>query len=304
MSIYRLLKLLLASCLTSLETEDVTKPTISLVGPGNLATALAVWLRAAGYRIDEVIARDSSLARARILARKVGARAVHLLSGRFASHIVWICVPDDAIAGCAAHLAQRADWHGKVVLHSSGALGSDVLAPLHKAGAAVASRHPMMTFVRSARPPAAAGIPFAMEGDATAVRQSHRIVRDLGGEVVPLKAALKPLYHVLGAFASPLIVAELAVAEEIARAAGIPAPKARRTIGPILRQTLENYVAVGAAAAFSGPLVRGDLGTVRKHLEVLRKMPAARDVYIALARAAVEMLPVRNRAQLRLLLRS
>ncbi len=282
----------------------MTKPTISIVGPGNLATALAGWLHAAGYRIDEVIARGSSLARARLLARRVGARAMRIENATLAASLVWLCVPDDAIADCAAVLAQHGNRQGKIALHSSGALTSAVLEPLRKAGAAVGSVHPMMTFVRAARSPAAAGIPFAVEGDQTAVRQARRIVRDLGGEVVPIQAALKPFYHVLGAFASPLIVAELAVAEEIARAAGIPVPKARRTIGPILRKTLENYVAVGAAAAFSGPLVRGDLGTIRKHLDVLKKVPRAREVYSALARAAVEKLPVRNRAQLRRLLQS
>jgi predicted short-subunit dehydrogenase-like oxidoreductase (DUF2520 family) len=294
----------LASCGIRTETEHVTKRTISLVGAGNVATALGVWLRAAGYRVDEVIVRPSSLRRARALAGRTGARGVALDRATFGAQVVWLCVPDDAIATCASGLAQHAVWKGKTVLHSSGALTSDVLGPLRAAGAVVASVHPMMTFVRGARPPAAAGIPFAVEGDARAVSQARRILRALGGEVVTIRAKNKPLYHALGAFASPLIVAELAVAESIARAAGITPRQARRTIAPILRRTLENYLAHGAAAAFSGPLVRGDVGTIRKHLDVLRTIPGAREAYVALARAALRELPVGNRTALRRLLRA
>jgi predicted short-subunit dehydrogenase-like oxidoreductase (DUF2520 family) len=67
---------------------------------------------------------------------------------------------------------------------------------------------------------------------------------------------------------------------------------------PILQQTLRNYGALGPADAFSGPLVRGDVATVRRHVKALSKLPAARQIYVALARAALEMLPVRNRRQL------
>ena len=279
------------------------KPSISIVGPGNLAAALSEWLCAAGYRLDEIVARPESMARARALARRVGARAVTLEQAKLAAAVIWLAVPDDAIGGVAQALAGRAEWKGKVALHSSGALTSGELASLRKRGAAVASVHPMMTFVRGAHPSAAAGIPFAVEGEAAATRAARRIVHDLRGEVVSVPPSRKPLYHVLGAFVSPLIVAELALAEQIARSAGIPARKTRRTVAPILRQTLKNYFEHGAAGAFSGPLVRGDLGTIRKHLRVLRAIPAARDAYLALARAAVQHLPVANRKQLERLLK-
>ncbi len=281
----------------------MSRPSIAIIGPGNVARALAPWLHAAGYRVQEIIARPASLARARGLARQVGAKAVALEKAKLAAGVVWLCVPDDVIAACGRELAEHGVWGGKTVLHSSGALTSDELRPLRRRGAAVGSVHPMMTFVRGAHPHSAQGIPFAIEGDPAAVRVARGIVRDLGGEVVPIKAEYKPLYHALGAFASPLIIAELSVAERIARAAGIPRNKARRTIAPILQKTLSNYLHHGAAAAFSGPLVRGDLGTIRKHLDALRTVPGAREAYLALARAAVQNLPVGNRKQLELLLR-
>lgn len=279
------------------------KPSISIVGPGNVANALGTWLHAAGYHLDEVVARRRALPRARALARRVRAKAIALDDAGFAADIIWLTVPDDAIAACARELADRAEWKGKIAVHSSGALTSNELAPLRRRGAAVASVHPMMTFVRGGRTPESEGIPFAIEGDTRAVRAARRIVRDLGGGMVTIKAVRKPLYHALGAFASPLIVAELALAERIARAAGIPAVAARRTIAPILRKTLENYIEGGAAAAFSGPLVRGDAGTIRKHLDVLRAVPGARESYLVLARAALANLPVGNRRVLKRLLR-
>ena len=71
---------------------------------------------------------------------------------------------------------------------------------------------------------------------------------------------------------------------------------------PILRQTLLNYAALGAASGFSGPIIRGDIETVRKHLRVLRSVPAAREVYLALARAALRYLPAKHKSALKTLL--
>jgi predicted short-subunit dehydrogenase-like oxidoreductase (DUF2520 family) len=73
---------------------------------------------------------------------------------------------------------------------------------------------------------------------------------------------------------------------------------------PILRQTLANYASLDAARAFSGPIVRGDVGTVKRHLQVLRREPVAREVYLALARAALRYLPSKKTAELKKALRS
>ena len=111
---------------------------------------------------------------------------------------------------------------------------------------------------------------FALEGDAQAVRAARRIARDLGGRAVLIDARRKPMYHAFGAFTSPLIVATIAAAERVARKAGLDRASARAAIAPIFRQTVANYFEHGPAGAFSGPLVRGDVETVRRHLEVLR----------------------------------
>jgi len=270
------------------------KPSVAVVGPGRLGSALAVALAGAGYRVIEVVARRPASARA--LARKLGA-AVLAPSAPISAEVVWICVPDGEIAAVARQLARASGWEGKIVLHPSGALSSGELAALRKRGAVAASCHPMMSFTRGVRP-RLRGAPFAIEGDARAARVAAAMARAMGGEPLKIAPAAKPLYHAFGAFGSPLVVALLAAGEQVGRAAGVPQGKLRRALAPMLRQTLENYLRHGAAAAFSGPLVRGDLATVRRHLAELKKVPGAREVYVALARSAVRNLPVARKRKI------
>jgi predicted short-subunit dehydrogenase-like oxidoreductase (DUF2520 family) len=276
-----------------------TKPGITIVGAGSLANALAISLRGSGYKIKEVIARErgTSLRRAQALARKTGARASVITDAEISGEIVWFCVPDSAIAQAARTLATKIDWNHEIALHSSGALTSDELSVLRKRGAAVASVHPLMTFVRGSQA-SLAGVPFAIEGDAPAVRAGRRIVKNLKGLPYLIHKADKATYHAWATFVSPLFTALLATAEQIAVGAGISANQARKRAIPILRQTLANYASSGAAAGFSGPIIRGDVQTVERHLKVLRKIPAARNVYVALAKAAIEYLPAKNQKRL------
>ena len=280
------------------------KPRVAIVGAGNLGSALAVSLRGAGYVIDAVIAHSQgkSLHKARALARKVGARALANL-GDVKSELVWFCVPDSEIRSAARSWAENVSWKGRVALHSSGALTSDELSALRRKGARVASVHPLMTFVRGSRP-ALAGVPFAVEGDMAAVRIARRIVGDLGGQSYPIRKQDKAAYHAWGTFASPLLTSLLATTQEVAGLAGVKPREAARRMLPILMQTLSNYAEFGGSGGFSGPIVRGDIETVRKHLKVLGKAPQARGVYLALARAALQYLPAKNRSSLKRLLHS
>ncbi len=272
------------------------RPTIAIVGLGNLGSALALTLSAAGYKVTSIAVRPGSkrTPRAKALAQRVGGRLLEIGKQPLVSDLVWLTVRDDAIASVARSLAQSADWKGRTVFHSSGALTSDELAPLRMKGARVASVHPMMTFVRG-EAPQMAGVAFALEGDAAAVRSARSIVENLGGKPFVIKKQNKVLYHVFGSFASPLVIALLATMEEMALAAGIRKQDIKPVMAPLLGQTLRNYLKRDAAAAFSGPLIRGDVATVRKHLAELNKLPEARDVYLALAKAAVKALPVKNR---------
>jgi predicted short-subunit dehydrogenase-like oxidoreductase (DUF2520 family) len=279
--------------------ERTSRPTITLIGAGNLAQALGPALKAAGYTVDFIAAREtaSSRRRAAMLARLLDARAQSLNDAGPTSDIVWICHTDDALAETAMLLARKPGWAGKIVFHSSGALSSDALSPLKRKGASTASLHPMMTFVPGATP-RMEEVPFAVEGDGRAVAVARKIVRDFGAESFAIKKAAKPLYHALGSFSSPLIVAALVTAERVGRSAGLTASQTRRVMAPILRQTIKNYVERGAAAAFSGPIKRGDLNTVLRHLKELKRVPGASEVYRALVRSALMDLPSAKKKEL------
>jgi predicted short-subunit dehydrogenase-like oxidoreductase (DUF2520 family) len=280
------------------------KPRIAIIGAGNLGSALAVSLRKAGFTVDAVIARakGNSIKRAQRLAKQVGARAL-TDAADLKAELVWFCVPDSEIGRAARALAQRFQWKGNVALHSSGALTSDELEPLRERGASVAAVHPLMTFVAGSRP-ALTGVPFAIEGDLRAVRIAHQIVRELGGQPFAIRKKDKAAYHAWGTFASPLLTVLLATTERVAVAAGVKRRAAVRRMIPILLQTLANYAQQGAAKSFSGPIIRGDVDTVKRHLKVLESIPAAREVYASLARASLGFLPVKHKNALRRLLDS
>jgi predicted short-subunit dehydrogenase-like oxidoreductase (DUF2520 family) len=263
------------------------KPRVALVGMGALGTALAEALPRAGYNIDEVILHHSASRASRRRARGVAARVSRPEEALLKAQLVIFCVPDGQIAIAARSLAGR-DWNGKSALHTSGALLSSELIRLRRQGAAVGSMHPMNTFVLGVKADFHA-IPFAIEGDKRAVSAARALAGALGGNPFVIAPKNKVLYHALGSFSSPLLVALLAAAESVGKAAGIK--DSRQLTANIVRKTLENYLAHGAGAAFSGPLRRGDVNTVRKHLRALKKLPAARAVYLALARSAAEELP-------------
>jgi len=293
--------------------KTLRKPTVAIIGAGSLATFLAMALRDAGFSIAEIVTRDlpRSLRRARLLAAKVGAQAVTAHSATLDATLLWFCVPDREIRGAASaladHIVARVLVHQKAIprfaLHSSGALLSCELDPLRRTGVAVASVHPLMTFVAGARP-SLQGVPFALEGDGAALRVARRIVRELGGKSFSLPASRKAAYHAWATLTSPLLLAFLVILEEAARAAGLTREDARRKSLPIIKQTLANYSRLGSAQSFSGPLIRGDAETVEKHLFALKKHPGAREVYVVLARAALRGLPVKNRDGLKRLLRA
>lgn len=266
------------------------KPQITIVGPGRLGTALARALHEAGYPISHVVYRAGpSAKRAGALAKEIGARAVTSLTP---AEVTFLCAGDSQLPALAAEIADR-EWWGRMALHTSGALTSDVLAPLRKRGAAVGSMHPMMSFVAGTHT-ALWGVWFGLEGDPKALRMARGLVRGLGGHAVAVKKSSKPLYHAFGGFASPLLIATLAAGERVGVAAGLTPSEARNAMKPIVEQTLRNYLEAGAAGAFSGPLVRGDVDTVRKHLAALRAAPEARAAYVALVRSALKTLPVKN----------
>ena len=299
--------------------------TISFVGAGALASAMARLLQAHGFAISEIISRDevASKRQARSLAREVGAVSVTLAQARLDCELLWLAVPDGVIESVAGDVARvlesrvtlrcRPRAHGRVMLrcrpqaqrplvtlHASGALSSDVLAALAECGVETGSAHPMMTFVEG-EPPSLEGVWFAVEGTPAAVRAARWLARSLGARSFAIEPARKALYHAFGAMLSPMLATELEAAERIGLRAGIDAEQVRRIMEPIVLRTMRNVLRAGAGKSFSGPLARGDVRTVERHLESLEGM-AELGVYRALMEYATDALPVKRSAEMKKLL--
>jgi len=181
-----------------------------------------------------------------------------------------LAVSDDAIQVVAADLARTETISGEqVVLHLSGLLDRAALQALTSTGAGLGSFHPLQTVADPATAPALFRGAFAgLEGDERALAAGERLAASLGMRPVRLAPGGKPAYHAGAVFASNYAVALAAVAERLARRAGVPAADARLLYLPLMRGTLAN-LALGPASALTGPIRRGDEATVRRHLAAL-----------------------------------
>jgi predicted short-subunit dehydrogenase-like oxidoreductase (DUF2520 family) len=263
---------------------------VAVVGLGNWGTSLAAGLTAAGIPLREVVVRGR---------KPKGYPAVRWKDAALDAQVLWLCVPDAAIAEAAEEIARRrGNLAGQVVVHSSGALTVDVLEAVRDAGARVASVHPVMTFpTREVVEPA--GIFFGVEAEDAGTRRTlHSLLRRLGGRPFDLTSENKAMYHAAGTLASPLLVSALTAAMEAARLAGLDRKTAKLWVQSLSERTLHNVFARGAERSFSGPFARGDAGTIRLHLQTLEAHPILADVYRSLAAHAIGALPVRNRPAL------
>lgn len=315
----------------STSAGTIAKPTIAIVGAGRVGCALGRRLHEKNWRIGPVITR--SMRSAREARRRIGSGAPQAgLSGAvLVADVILISTPDRAIGDIAAGLARLGEspsvagqaakrprkprgrtWQSKVVLHTSGALASDVLRPLALRGAATGSLHPLQTF--SGRTlPLLAGSVCVIEGSASALPMARRICRDLGCIAVVLPPRNKAAYHAGAALAAGHVLAVFEAAVRMLIEAGFPRKRAVAALLPLTRQTLANYERLGPRAApssapssaWTGPLSRGDFGVIERHLEALRGFPKEyRGAYEALSKLAVRVLANNSRAKQRLLQRT
>ncbi len=266
---------------------------MAIIGGGRLGRTLGFLLCRTGQRIGPVVTRSRQTALAAVRFIGAGSAESRISAAVLQSEILLIATPDERIRGVAEQLARAAGergLRGRVVLHTSGARTSADLAPLRRAGAAVGSLHPLQTFPGT-KPASARGVWFAFEGDAAAVPVAQRIVGKLGGKLFRLFAGRKANYHAAATVASPLLLAVAEMAGRMmARSTGRPRDAAR-ALSPLMRQTLDYWASLGARKAWTGPLVRGDVATIRSHWRELRRYPPAyRCAYRALAELSIHLL--------------
>jgi len=242
---------------------------VGFLGAGRTATALAQGLDNAGYMVAAAASR--SLASAHSLASKVpGCEALAEpteLPQR--CDVVFLTVPDDAIASVAAGLPWR---EGQGAVHCSGVLSLDALASARERGALVGGLHPLQTFAtQESGAQSLAGSTFAIEGEGPLQQWLGGAVQRLGGHAIHLRSQDRPLYHAAAVISCGYVATLLDAATVLWEAMGFSREEAMRAMLPLTRGTLGNVEKQGPREGATGPILRGDVGTVRRHLVTLAK---------------------------------
>lgn len=264
------------------------RPRVALIGAGALGRSLAPALAGAGYRLTAIASSDGRSARA--LARRVGgARAVPTAEAVQGANLVLLAVSDRAVAKVARGLAVDVtlDWSERIVLHHAGSLDLGPLAPLAALGAGVGLLHPLQTL--SGSPLATRLIPGShaqIDGDRRGRAAARQLARALG--LIPLSGrrhGRSPgLIHAGASMVANDLLALLHVGIELLVEAGVPRPRARQALVALARGTLAQAADRGPLGALTGAVARGDLETLRTHLQTLgARWPAAASAHRGLS---------------------
>jgi predicted short-subunit dehydrogenase-like oxidoreductase (DUF2520 family) len=237
------------------------------IGAGTTGTALAVRLSQKGWPVVAVSSR--TLSSAQKLARRVPNCQVYHTAQELAdaAELVFITTPDDVIV----KVCSEVQWHkGQIVVHCSGAHSVDILEQAKRLGAAVGSFHPLQTFADVDQ--AIENLPgstFALEAEEPLLSTLKELTHLLNGNWVKLEPGDKVLYHAAAVFACNYLVTLVKLALDLWRAFGVSSKDATRALLPLLRGTINNIDNIGLPNCLTGPVARGDLGTIEKHLSAL-----------------------------------
>jgi predicted short-subunit dehydrogenase-like oxidoreductase (DUF2520 family) len=242
---------------------------VGFIGAGTVGTALAVLLSRKGYEYVGASRRSktTSGSKSRLISN------LRILDNNQAvadaAEIVFITTPDDAIVKVAAEV----HWHkGQSVVHCSGADSIDILEPARKSGAMVGSFHPLQTFAGIEQ--AIENIPgstFGIEAGEPLLSTLKKMAEDLGGNWIILEAEDKAAYHAAAVFASNYTVTLVKMATDLWKTFSVPTDQATKALLPLIRGTLHNIETIGMPQCLTGPIARGDKGTIRKHLDEIRQ---------------------------------
>ncbi|MEU9483936.1 DUF2520 domain-containing protein [Streptomyces decoyicus] len=271
-------------------TEAQDRParlTVGVVGAGRVGPALAASLQLAGHRPVAVSGvSDASVRRAAELLPDVPLVTPAEVLAR--ADLVLLTVPDDALADLVSGLAETgAVRPGQLLVHTSGRFGTAVLDPATRAGALPLALHPAMTFTgTSVDVQRLAGCSFGVTSPDELRMAAEALVIEMGGEPEWIAESARPLYHAALAIGANHLVTLVAQSMELLHDAGVQAPD--RMLGPLLGAALDNALRSGDAA-LTGPVARGDAGTVAAHIAELRRhAPQSVAGYVAMARTTAD----------------
>jgi predicted short-subunit dehydrogenase-like oxidoreductase (DUF2520 family) len=260
---------------------------VGVIGTGRVGAVLGAALSRAGHEVVAVSAvSELSVRRAAALLPGVPVVAVDQVPA--AADLVLLTVPDDALADLVAGLAATGAFRaGQLLAHTSGLHGLSVLEPGTRQGALPLALHPVLPFTGSEVDLARLhGAAFGVTSPDPLRPIAESLVVEMGGEPVWLPDAARPLWHAALAHGSNHLVTLVASAADLLREAGVEEPG--RVLGPLLGAALDGSLRAGDAV-LTGPVSRGDAGTVRAHLEVLARVaPEVLPAYVAMARLTAD----------------
>jgi predicted short-subunit dehydrogenase-like oxidoreductase (DUF2520 family) len=269
-------------------SEAGEPPLVGVIGAGAVGTALGAALSRAGWPVVAVASRDEARRnrfRALVPTARGFAEAAPVLDE---AELIIMAVPDDAIAGLAGELRL---YGGQALVHTSGVLGAEVLEPARAAGTQVGAFHPLVAFADTERAIAALrGATVAVEGDDQLTSLLATMAEALGATAVRLAPGSKAAYHAAAVLAAGGFVALLDAIAELGAAAGLDEQGSLAVYGGLIEQTLGNARALGVRAALTGPMTRGDVGTLERHLDALTRLaPDALPLYKAAAEREIRL---------------
>jgi predicted short-subunit dehydrogenase-like oxidoreductase (DUF2520 family) len=248
------------------------KKKVVFIGAGKVAYHLSCALNKSGYSISGISSRKKSSAKK--LAEKLGAqwstKPENIIKE---ADIILITTPDSEIEKVSRDLCKKNVVRKKqLFMHTSGLLTSKILKCIQKQGGLTLSLHPAYSFSqRSFSDEILSGIWFVLEGDSASIEAGKAIVRRLKGKSLVIEPEKKPLYHLALVFASNFLISIEDIAIEILLKCGIKKSDALKLIKPLIEVTEKNIWEKGTIKALTGPVERGDVETIKKHLALLSK---------------------------------
>ena len=271
------------------------RPIIGFIGVGKVGTVLARLLVARGFTIGAIYSRNKT--NAEVLGEKIEAKVVNSVHDVASLvDLIFLTIPDDAIQSVAAELAIL-DLTGKAVVHTSGVHEAAVLHMLEARGALVGSLHPVYPFADVEQSIAALpGAAFALQAESDVLRGWLKdIITALDGQVLTIASGQKALYHSALVFASNYGVTLYAIAQRLLTQIGAEREVSALALNTLMAGMIRNLKAQGIPDALTGPLVRGDAGTIEAHLDALQTAdPVLVDLYIQLARQTLPLVAARG----------
>lgn len=247
--------------------------TVSMVGLGRAGGALAVALDKAGFQIESVVSRDPSATRKKLAQFSLASDPTVLaLDDRtpITSSVIFIAVPDPFIAPTAELLSERIK-QASCVLHISGSLPSDILSGKFVESVSVGSLHPLVSLSDASTGRSSfQGAFFCVEGDTESVKIGNEFAIALGGRPFTIDPGMKPLYHAAAVTAAGHVVALFDLACEVLSRTGVAGPSPSEILWPLIASAVDNLKERPASRALTGSFARGDLETIKRHINALR----------------------------------